>query len=88
MGYDPVQSDYEHAPSAPIDERSRGSGVVFALVALALVLAIGFFYLTNDQRNDRPADAVTRAAGSIDDAAKVVGDAAHNAADRLRNTDK
>ena len=66
-------------------ERSKGSGVVFSLVVLALLLAIGFFYLTNDRRDDRRADAVTRAAGSVDDAAKVVGDAAKNAADTLRN---
>ena len=66
-------------------ERSRGSGVVFALVALALILAIGFFYLTNERRVDRQADKVTKAAGSVDDAARVVGDAAKNAADTLRD---
>lgn len=72
-------------PPTPQGERSRGNGVVFALVALALILAIGFFYLTNEKRGDWQADAMTKAAGSIDDAAKVVGDAAKNAADKLRN---
>ncbi|OAN53611.1 MULTISPECIES: hypothetical protein [unclassified Sphingobium] len=65
--------------------RSHGSGLVFALVALALLLAIAFFYLTNDRREDRRADKVTEAAGAVDDAAGVVGDAARNAADTLRN---
>lgn len=83
MGYDPGQRDPQ--PPPPIVERSRGSGVVFALVALALILAIGFFYLTNDERGDRQADAVTRAAGSVDDATRAVGDAARNAADTLRH---
>jgi hypothetical protein len=54
-------------------------------VALALLLAIAFFYLTNDHRADRQADKVTQAASSVDDAARVVGEAARNAADRLRN---
>lgn len=72
-------------PPIVVVERSRASGVVFALVALALILAIGFFYLTNDRNEDRQADAVTRAAGAVDDAAMVIGDAAKNAADTLRN---
>jgi methyl-accepting chemotaxis protein len=59
--------------------------VVFAVVALALLLAIAFFYLTNDHRADRQADKVTQAASSVDDATRVVGEAARNAADRLRN---
>lgn len=65
-------------------ERYGNSGVVFAIVALALILAIGFFYLTDDGRNgrdDRKAEEVTRAAASIDNAAQAVGTAAKNAAD-------
>ncbi|WP_420143735.1 hypothetical protein [Sphingobium sp.] len=73
-----------HVSAAP---QSHGGGVVFGLVALALVLAIGFFYLTNDRRDDMRADKVTQAAGAVDDAARVVGDAAQNAADALRNQD-
>ncbi|MFC3442005.1 hypothetical protein ACFOKF_12580 [Sphingobium rhizovicinum] len=85
MVEEPFSSQRGDAPDRSVVERSRGSGVVFALVALALILAIGFFYLTNDRREDRQADAVTEAAGSVDDAARVVGDAAKNAADALRN---
>jgi hypothetical protein len=69
----------------PLD-RSKGSGVVFALVALALILAIAFFYLTNERREDRRAQAVTEAAGRVDEAARRAGDAARNASDRLRDT--
>ena len=57
---------------------------LLALVAIALMLAIGFFYLTEHRRNDRRADAVTGAAQSVDDAARVMEEAARNAADRLR----
>lgn len=78
MVNDPIRQD------DPPVERSQGSGVVFALVALALVLAIGFFYLTNDGRDDRRADAVTEAADSVDRAASRAGEAAKNAADSLR----
>lgn len=71
--------------SGPIDEgprieRSRGSGLIFALVAIALILAIGFFYLTKDREDDQ-SRVVTEAAESVDSAARVVGDAAQNAAD-------
>lgn len=72
--------------SASVSNRSRGSLIIFALVALALVLAIGFFYITKD-RNERPADALTQAAEAPDSAARVVGNAARNAADVLRNHD-
>lgn len=67
-----------------VETRPRAGGVIFALVAIALILAIGFFYLTEHRRNDRRADAVTGAAQSVDDAARVMEEAARNAADRLR----
>ena len=79
MGDTPLERD-DPPTHFTTTEPSRGSGVVFALVALALILAIGFFYLTNDRRDDRQAEAVT-----VDDAAKLVGDAAKNAADKLRD---
>lgn len=69
-----------------VSGRSRGSLIIFVLVAIALILAIGFFYMTKD-RNDRPADALTTTAESADSAAHVVGNAAKSAADRLRNQD-
>ncbi|GAY21055.1 MULTISPECIES: hypothetical protein [Sphingobium] len=69
---------------ASLPGRSRGSLIIFLLVALALVLAIGFFYMTKE-RDDRRADALMKAAGSVDSAAHVVGHAAKNAADALRN---
>ena len=64
-------------------ERSRSSGVIFALVAIALILAITFFYLTKE-REDRESRVITEAAESADSAARVVGNAAQQAADRLR----
>lgn len=80
-----VQSQEGDAPSA-ITGRPRGSGIIFALVAIALILAIGFFYLTKD-KDSRPANAVGEAMESANSAAYVVGDAARNAADALRNHD-
>jgi len=76
--------DPEEPLSGP--PRSRGSGIIFALIALALVLAIGFFYMTKERQRE-PADAVTDAAASVDSAANVIGSAARNAADTLRNRD-
>lgn len=75
-------------PHKVVGDKTRGNGgIVFALVAIALILAIGFFYLTNERREDRRADAVTKAAGSVDDAARIVGDAAKDAARDLHNND-
>lgn len=74
-------------PLPPGEDHLRGSGLIFALIALALILAIGFFYFTNERAEDRRADKVTQAAHSVEDAAKVVGDAAKDAADTLRNSD-
>lgn len=62
------------------------NGVVFALIALALLVAVAFFYLTKD-RHDRSADVMTHAAASVDRAAIAMGDAAGNAAKNLRRTD-
>ena len=65
-------------------KRSRGSTVIFAIVAMALILAIGFFYLTKE-RESRVGDTLIEAADSPDSAAHVVGDAAQNAAERLNS---
>ena len=75
------RDDESFGPGAS-PRRSRGSLIIFLLVAIALVLAIGFFYMTKERDANR-ADALTQAAGSVDSAAQVVGDAARNAADTL-----
>lgn len=85
MGDDPFATPTEPTKVDDTRLRSHGSAIVFAVVALALLLAIIFFYLTNDWRQDRRADKLTEAAGAFDDAAAVVGDAAKNAADALRD---
>lgn len=82
---DGANSTRNNEPVEPASaDHRRSTGVIFALVAIALILAIGFFYLTKDKDDDR-SDAVIRAGESMDSAARVVGDAAQNAADRLRN---
>ncbi|AEG48848.1 hypothetical protein Sphch_1158 [Sphingobium chlorophenolicum L-1] len=80
---DEGRKDESHEP-ASVPGRSRGSLIIFLLVAMALVLAIGFFYMTKD-RDDRPADAMMQAVEAPDSAAHVVGDAAMNAADAVRD---
>ncbi|WHO40409.1 hypothetical protein PMI04_007395 [Sphingobium sp. AP49] len=84
MGDDPYRGDAPRTDRG-VDRPAGNGGLIFALVAIALILAIGFFYLTNERREDRRADAVTHAADSVDNAARIVGDAAKNAADDLRN---
>ncbi|MEK7343873.1 MAG: hypothetical protein AABZ73_08635 [Pseudomonadota bacterium] len=85
MFEDPVPPD--RGPPEPVNKGERGSGVIFALVVIALILAIIFFYLTREAREDRRAEAVTRAASVVDDAARAMGDTAKTAADRLRDQD-
>ncbi|MCI4589881.1 hypothetical protein MOK15_07225 [Sphingobium sp. BYY-5] len=84
MGEDPL------APREPPkgDEqpgRPYGGSIVFILVALALILAIAFFYITNGNRSGRQADQVTEPVDNADNAVSVVADAAKNAADTLLN---
>lgn len=87
MHEDPPRRE-EPPVQVTVVERSHGSGLLLAIVAIALILAIGFFYLSSERREDRQADAVTNAAGAVDDAARIVGDAAKNAADTLRNDER
>jgi uncharacterized protein HemX len=76
-------------PSEPIEdvngvEQTRGSGMIFVLVAIALILAISFFYLTKD-RDDEQSRVMTEVVQTSGSAADVVGDAAQQMADRLRD---
>ncbi|WP_176591418.1 hypothetical protein [Sphingobium sp. EM0848] len=70
----------------PVAGRSRGSFIIFVLVAIALILAIGFFYATKDN-TDRQADALNAVTEAPDSAARVVSNAAKNAADAIQNRD-
>ncbi len=77
--------DDGHRPSDPIEEPgSHGRLVIIALLAIAVFLAVSFFYMTNEKRRDRPAESVTKAAAAVDDAARKVGDSARNAAQDFR----
>lgn len=78
--------------SPPVDDRPlncqrRRGGMTFVIVALALMLAIGFFFMV-DQRNDEgQGQAITDAAETVDNAARTIGDAGQRAMDRLRDRD-
>lgn len=64
-----------------VADRSRGSGLIFVLIAIALLLAVGFFYLTKE--ND--GQSVGSENEEANSAAYVVGEGARQAADTLRN---
>ena len=64
-----------------VERRSSGGTILIALVLLVAV-AIGAFYLFNQNKNDNlRTDAVTSAAKDVGDSAKKVGDSASKAAD-------
>lgn len=61
-----------------------GSGMTFVLIAIAVLFAIAFFYMTKVSQSDRRAEAVTEAAASVDNATSSIGRAAEKAAGKLR----
>lgn len=73
----------EALDSRPTDGQ-RSSAIIFAIVAIALLLAIGFFYLAGNRHEDRPVDTANNAALSLDDAARTVENAARNAVQPAR----
>lgn len=68
-------------------QRIGKSAVIFLIVALALILAIGFFYMTRDSVDRDRADAVLESIESADNMAINVGDAARNTIDNFRKGD-
>lgn len=86
MVEDPEMDDsgYRRDRPDPVSPwRLRGSGIIFVLVAIALILAIGFFYMTRDDGGN--VNSTLESSEPADSAARVVGNAALNAADMLRN---
>ena len=76
--------------STPVDDRPlnchrRRGGMVFVIVAMALLLAIGFFFLTNQRREDAQSRAITDAAETVDNGIRSIGDAAQSAMEKLRD---
>jgi uncharacterized protein HemX len=72
-------SETNTAPNTVVVERRGGGGGLIIGLVLLVAVAIGAFYLFNqNNRENAKTNAVTEAAGSIGDAAKDVGDAAKN----------
>lgn len=78
--------------SPPVDDRPlncqrRRGGMTFVIVALALVLAIGFFFMVDQRNDDVRGRAITDAAETVDNAARTIGDAGQRAMNKLRDRD-
>lgn len=65
-----------------VERRGGGSGLLWGLVALALIAIVGFFLLQMSRNDAAETNAVSEAAssvaGSVDGAADAVGDAARS----------
>lgn len=71
-----------HRPDDP--QRGGGEGgIIFALLAIALLLAIAFLYLTDRRRADHVSEKAVDAAIAVGNGAQAVGDAARNTAEEL-----
>lgn len=69
------------------DGAERGGsegGIIFALLAIALLLAIAFLFLTDRRRADHMSEKAVDAAIAVGNGAQAVGDAARNTAEELR----
>ena len=65
-----------------VERRGGGSGILWAIVALALIAVVGFFLLQMSRNEAVETEAVSNAASSVaqsvDGAADAVGDAARS----------
>lgn len=68
--------------------RLRGNGIIIAIVAIAMILAVAFFYVASERKDEARTNAAISAAEAVDRAAKNVGDATKNAAEKLRSGEK
>jgi len=71
----------------PLCEQSRlrGSGLIIAIIGIAVILAVAFFYISAERREDARANAAIGAAEAVDSAALNVGDATQKAAEKLQS---
>lgn len=66
-----------------IERRGSGMGVILAIILIALVAVVAVFMITQNNREDAKADAITGAASSVGKAADKVGDAASDAVNKI-----
>ncbi|QUT04694.1 hypothetical protein KFK14_16845 [Sphingobium phenoxybenzoativorans] len=87
MAYRSVNDSEGCNSPLPLNAQSRlhGNGVIIAIVAIALILAIGFFYVASERRDDARSNAAIGAAEAVDQAARNVGDATKKAAEKLQS---
>ena len=66
-----------------VEQRSGGGLVILAIIALALILAIGYFLIQKPNPRNSQANAVAAAAESVGDSATRAGDAVAKTAEKL-----
>ena len=66
-----------------VESRGSGMGVIFAIILVALIAVVAVFMITQNNREDAKADAITGAADSVGAAADKVGDAASEAVKKI-----
>ncbi|HEX7782941.1 MAG TPA: hypothetical protein VF509_09055 [Sphingobium sp.] len=86
-GNSPEPFDDRLLNDRPLCEQSRlrGSGIIIAILAIAVLLAVAFFYISSERREDARTNAAINAAEAVDNAARNVGDATQKAAEKLRS---
>ncbi|MBB3983477.1 hypothetical protein GGR44_003168 [Sphingobium fontiphilum] len=66
------------------EQGASEGGIIFALLAIALLLAIAFLFLTDRRRADHVSETAVDAAIAVGNGAQAVGDAARNRAEEWR----
>ncbi|MDF0544455.1 hypothetical protein PX699_19055 [Sphingobium sp. H39-3-25] len=74
-------SDPDNEPLA----RRSSSGVILAIIVIAVILAIGAMMMFPDRQRNDQGEAAIQAAQTLDRGATAVGDAAASAAEKLKN---
>jgi hypothetical protein len=79
-------TEYSAPTTTVVEKRGGGSGILWGLVALALVALVGYFLLNMNRQGEARTEAVSGAASSVADSVEGAAEGVAGAADRAADS--